>query len=171
MALNTGMRKNEIFSLKWNDVDFATNYIYIKETKSNVMRKIPMNSVLRSTLKGIERESDYVFTSPKTGKRFMAYLHSFYTARDKAGIPDERFHDFRQTAATLMVMGGVDLVTVSLIFGHPDIKMTMRYAHPTSENKRKAVSVLASVFEPDSDEKHGTKLAQVPDEADAIYLL
>lgn len=49
--------------------------------------------------------------------------------------------------------------------------MTMRYAHPTSENKRKAVSVLASVFELDSDEKHGTKLAQVPEEADAIYLL
>ena len=100
LALNTGMRKNEIFSLKWNDVDFAANYIYVKETKSNVMRKIPMNSVVRSLLKGIKRESDFVFTSPKTGKRFIARLHSFYTTREKAGIPDVRFHDLRHTAAT-----------------------------------------------------------------------
>lgn len=45
-----------------------------------------------------------------------------------------------------MVIGGVDLVTVKEILGHADIKMTMRYAHPTSENKRKAVDVLAAIF-------------------------
>lgn len=170
LDLNTGMRKNEIFSLKWNDVDFAVNYIYVKETKSNIMRKIPMNSVVKYTLKGIERESDFVFTSPKTGKQFTGTLHSFYTAREKARIPDVRFHDLRHTAATLMVMGGVDLVTVSQILGHSDIKMTMSYAHPTPENKRLVVDVLGSVFEPEK-KKHGTKVAQVPEEADAIYLL
>ena len=44
-------------------------------------------------------------------------------------------------------MGGVYLITTAEILGHADIKMTMRYAHPTPENKRKAVNVLASVFE------------------------
>jgi len=38
------------------------------------------------------------------------------------------------------------LVTVSKILGHSDIKMTMKYAHPTPENKRNAVNVLASIF-------------------------
>lgn len=46
-----------------------------------------------------------------------------------------------------MIEAGVDLVTVSKILGHSSIQMTMRYAHPTSENKRKAVDVLADVIE------------------------
>ena len=161
MALNTGMRKGEIFNLKWNSVDFVDNYIYVKETKSNVMRKIPMNFVVRSTLKEIKRESDFVFASPKTGKHFTGTLHSFKTACKNAGINNLRFHDLRHTAATFMVMGGIDLVTVSQILGHSTIQMTMRYAHPTPENKRKAVDVLGSIFKP-GERKVGTNVAQEP---------
>jgi integrase len=40
------------------------------------------------------------------------------------------FHDLRHTAATMMVVSGVDLVTVKEILGHSSIEMTMRYAHP-----------------------------------------
>jgi len=71
---------------------------------------------------------------------------AFKTACRRAKIRDLRFHDLRHTAATYMVTGGIDLVTVSEILGHADIKMTMRYAHPTPENRRKAVNVLAAVF-------------------------
>ena len=45
-----------------------------------------------------------------------------------------------------MVTGGIDLVTVKEILGHATIQMTMPYAHPTPENKRQAVEVLASLF-------------------------
>lgn len=45
-----------------------------------------------------------------------------------------------------MVIGGVYFVTVKEILGHATILMTMRYAHPTPENKRKAVDVLARLF-------------------------
>jgi len=54
--------------------------------------------------------------------------------------------DLRHTAATYMVIGGIDLVTVKDILGHATIQMTMRYAHPTPGNKRHAVEVLASLF-------------------------
>ena len=57
-----------------------------------------------------------------------------------------RFHDLRHTAATYMVTDGIDLVTVAEILGHSDIKITMRYAHSTPEDKRKAVNVLATNF-------------------------
>jgi len=46
-----------------------------------------------------------------------------------------------------MVTGGIDLVTVKEILGHATIQMTMRYAHPTPENKRHAVEVLAALFD------------------------
>ena len=48
----------------------------------------------------------------------------------------------RHTFATNLVLRGVDLVTVKELMGHVDISMTMRYAHPSPETKRKAVDVL-----------------------------
>ncbi len=159
MALNTGMRKGEILNLRWNDIDFIEHYIYLKKTKSNVMRKVPMNSVINDMLNKIERDGDYVFANPETGLPYTDIFHQFKAACEDAKINDLRFHDLRHTAASLMVMGGVDLVTVKEILGHSTIEMTMRYAHPTPENKRKAVSVLASVFEADQKELDGHNLA------------
>jgi len=42
-------------------------------------------------------------------------------------------------------MRGVDIKTIQELLGHKDIKMTMRYSHPTPEHKRKAVEVLDSI--------------------------
>ena len=46
-----------------------------------------------------------------------------------------------------MIEAGVDLVTVSRILGHASIQMTMRYAHPTPENMKRAVDKLGEMFE------------------------
>ena len=156
IALNTGMRRGEILSLRWNDIDFDKHYIFIKETKSGIPRKVPMNSLVASTFKNIKREDRLIFYNPKTNNHLKDIYRSFKTACQKVGIPDMRFHDLRHTAATLMVTGGVDLVTVKEILGHSKIEMTMRYAHPTSENKRRAVAVLESIF----SRKDGTNVAQ-----------
>jgi integrase len=159
IAVSTGMRKGEIFNLRWSDIDFVDHYIHIKKTKSNVMRRVPMNGVVATTLKNIERKSEFIFPSfwSKKHKHIMEVFRLFKAACKKAGIRDLRFHDLRHTAATLMVTGGIPLVTVSQILGHATIHMTMKYAHPTPEDKRKAVNVLASIFEPER-EKQGTIL-------------
>ena len=69
-----------------------------------------------------------------------------------------------------MVTGGIDLATVKEILGHSTIQMTMKYAHPTPENKRKAVNVLASIFEPEI-EKQGTIQTQEQIEESTTSLL
>ena len=146
VALSTGMRRGEIFDLRWNDVDFDKHFIFIKETKSGVPRKVPMNSLVANTIKSIKRESDFVFCNPKTKDSIKAVQTAFKNARERAGIRDFRFHDLRHTAASWMVAAGIDLVTVKEILGHADIKTTMRYAHPTPENKRRAVNALAAIL-------------------------
>ena len=146
IALNTGMRRGEIFNLRWNDVDFDKYFIFIKETKSGVPRKVPMNSLVASTIKSIKQESDFVFCHPKTKDRIKSVQIAFENARERAGIRDFRFHDLRHTAASWMIAAGIDLVTVKEILGHADIKTTMRYAHPTPENKRRAVNALAAIL-------------------------
>ena len=147
IALNTGMRKGEILRLRWNDIDFENQYISLWETKSNRPRKIPMSGLVSLTLAAKKKEQEFVFSNPRTGRPLSDLQTCFKAACRKAAVGDLRFHDLRHTAATYMVTGGIDLVTVKEILGHATIQMTMRYAHPTPENKRHAVEVLAPLFD------------------------
>jgi site-specific recombinase XerC len=59
-----------------------------------------------------------------------------------AEITDLRFHDLRHTAASRLVMAGVDLYTVKEILGHKTLVMTQRYSHLSPEHQRQAVERL-----------------------------
>lgn len=164
IALNTGMRKGEILRLRWTDVDFENQFLFLKQTKSNRPRKIPMSHLVTETLRSLKREGEFVFSNPKSGKPLSDLQTGFKAACSKAAIGDLRFHDLRHTAATHMVIGGIDLVTVKEILGHATIQMTMRYAHPTPENKKHAVDVLAALFEQrrEKEEPIQKELPQLP---------
>ena len=145
-ALYTAMRKAEILSLKWGQVDLGKRTIRVERTKSGKPRIIPINSVLLdelSRLKQANGKSEHVFLDPANDKPMKDVKTAFRSACRRAEIKGVRFHDLRHTAASRMVEAGVDLVTVSKILGHSTIQMTMRYAHPTPENMRRAVETLA----------------------------
>jgi len=149
VALNTGMRRTEILSLKWHDVDFAKSFILIEDSKSGRSRKVPMNEFVYRTLKKLPRTSDeHVFFNPETHDHIKDIKTSFRAACQRAEIRGVRLHDLRHTAASKMIEAGADLVTVSKILGHASIQMTMRYAHPTPENMRLAVEKLAGILDP-----------------------
>lgn len=147
IALNTGMRKNEILSLKWKNTILSKRYIHIEDSKSGKSRDIPLNSLVIEALAVIPQDSEYVFYNLKTKRPIRDVKTAFKTACKNAGIDYLRFHDLRHTAATRMVEVGTDLVTVSKILGHSSIQMTMRYAHPTPENMRRATEKLGEFYE------------------------
>jgi integrase len=144
IALNTGMRRNEVLSLRWQDVNFAGNYIQIEpaNAKSGKGRKVPMNELVVAALRALPKRHALVFYNPDTKTSIQDIKGSFKTACRRAGIKGVRLHDLRHTAAWRMVEAGVDIVTVSKILGHASIQMTMRYCHPTPENMRRAVDKL-----------------------------
>jgi integrase len=150
VALNTGMRRNEILSLKWKDLDFVRDFLSIGDSKSGKGRKVPMNGAVREALKTIGRQAgtEFVFYNPGTKTHLMNIAGSFSSARTAAGLEGVRLHDLRHTAASKMIEAGVDLVTVSKILGHASIQMTMRYAHPTPENMKLAVEKLGEMLDP-----------------------
>ncbi len=147
-ALNTGMRKNEILTLRWTNIDLDTKIMTLEHTntKTKRTRRIPINSVLRKLLLEQRLKSggnEYIFLSP-TGnpyKRHDSIKGSYERLCKKAGISGLRFHDLRHTAATRMIEAGASIVAVSKILGHSDIKMTMRYTHPDTSLKE-AVELL-----------------------------
>ena len=143
-ALNTGMRKSEIFGLTWNRVDLTNRIILLDKTKNGERREIPINDTLLQALSGILRRLDcnYVFYNPNTLKPFDNIKRSFASALRKSHILDFHFHDLRHTFASWLVMAGVDLITVKELLGHKDIKMTLRYSHLSQAHVRQAISVL-----------------------------
>lgn len=141
-ALHTGLRRGEIFDLKWFDVDFGRGLIQVRVSKSNRKRLVPMNETVRSLLNSLEKKSEFVFPSPKTNNRLNQIKTSFRKAVDKAGLKDFRFHDLRHTAASRMAAAGADPFTLMKILGHSDIRMTARYTHATDAALRRAVTNL-----------------------------
>lgn len=158
-ALNSGCRREEILSLKWEQVDLRHGFINLVRTKNGERRQVPINDTLREMLQGLVRRLDvpWVFFDSETGKRFTDVKRSFSTACKKAGIVDFHFHDLRHTFASHLVMGGVDLTTVSRLMGHKSLSMTLRYSHLAPSHLVSAVNVLNSTMNPTS-----TKLAQQP---------
>lgn len=143
-AMNTGMRKEEILSLKWDNVDVKHGFILLDKTKNGERREIPINGTLRETLGGIVRrlDSPYVFHEPNTGKRYGTIKTAFNAACRRAGIKDFRFHDLRHTFGSHLVMAGVDLTTAKELLGHKTLAMTLRYAHLAPAHKVQAVDIL-----------------------------
>ncbi len=147
-ALNTGMRRGEILSLQWDQV--RNGFIYLRKTKTNEPRQIPINADLAGMLKEIRREQElrtkYVFTY-KAGRESPAVSikridRAFKAALRRAGIENFRFHDLRHTFASHMVMRGASLKDVQELLGHKSMTMTLRYAHLSQERKKKAVNLL-----------------------------
>jgi integrase len=101
-----------------------------------------MNATVKSLLDGLQRNSELVFPSPRTGERLNNIKKSFRKAAAQASIEDFRFHDLRHTAATRMADRGADAFTLAKILGHSDIRMTARYTHATDTAIRRAVENL-----------------------------
>jgi len=147
LAMNTGLRRGEIFNLKWKDINFDQNRITVrgKTAKSGITRHIPMNKVVHAVLKSWkdqqEDNSHLVFPS-KSNEPFDNIRKSWSKIRDTAKLADFRWHDLRHHFASKLVMAEVDLNTVRELLGHADLKMTLRYAHLAPEHLEDAVAKL-----------------------------
>ena len=147
-ALHTGMRRGEILSLEWDQVDLTKRIIRVEKTKSGKTRIIPISNFLFKELSSLKEKNgkpDYVFLNPKTGKPIKEIKTAFNGATRRAGIKDLRFHDLRHTFASRLVERGVDLITVKELLGHHSVVITQRYTHSSSEQKRRAVENLAQI--------------------------
>lgn len=147
IALNTGMRKGEILGLRWEDIDFNIDIIYLHCTKNGESREIPINKQVKMALLTINKhkKSSYIFNN-KQSQPLGDIKKGFLTAMGKSGILKNskfRFHDLRHTFASHLVMSGVDLNTVRELLGHKSINMTLRYSHLSPRHKQKAVEVLS----------------------------
>lgn len=147
LALNTGLRRGEIFNLSWQDIDFDNAVVSVRasKTKSGKYRHIPMNNTVKRILRRWYQQhspcSGLVFKN-KNGKPFNNIKQAWSRVLEDASISDFRFHDLRHHFASHLVMKGAHLNTVRELLGHSSLEMTLRYAHLAADHKSEAVMLL-----------------------------
>jgi integrase len=148
VLLHTGIRRGELFSLEWRDVDLDSAMLTVRGeiAKSGKTRNVPLNGVALETFKAWCKQTDedgLVFVSPDTGGRFDNIQSGWEAICEKAKIKGLRIHDLRHTFATRCLAAGADIAVVKELLGHQDISTTAIYLHPSEENKAAAVARLA----------------------------
>ncbi len=134
VALHTGMRKGEILGLRWSQINWEGQNIFLSKTKNGDTRRVPLDSITRHELtehKTSVKNEELVFPSFDNDGNVVPLSDvktAFKQALKDAGISDFHFHDLRHTFASHYVMKGGSVFTLSKILGHRDIKMTQRYA-------------------------------------------
>jgi integrase len=141
LSMNTGLRRGELLSLVWTDVDWEGELLTIRgaTAKSGDTRHIPLNDEALTALKDWRRDSS-------EGERVFPVATSFKTAWGalliRAEVTGFRWHDLRHHFASRLVQAGVSLNTVRELLGHGSLTMTLRYAHLAPNQTRDAVSRL-----------------------------
>lgn len=143
-AACTGVRRGEMLSLRWMDIDLNSSRLFLRETKNGTLRILPLSASALTVLHSLPggAASDLVFAGVDPARL------SVYTKRvfARLGIPDASFHTLRHTAASWMVQQGVDLYGVGQILGHKTPRMTQRYAHLSPDYMANAVGKLDGIM-------------------------
>jgi len=144
LMLDTGMRPEEVFRMRIENVDFKQKTIFNPFGKTKAARRtIPMTDDVSSLLAAREKKArkmgtPFVFPSPYDIQKPIGSVKKAHNAAlERAQIKRHfRLYDLRHTFATRAVASGADLPTLSALLGHASIQMTMRYVHPAAEQKR-----------------------------------
>lgn len=173
---HTGLRSGETRALRWADVDLDAATALVARTaastggpvfmqdpkteKSTRTIALPRGTVALLRAHRISQHEERLRLGPGWQDRDLVFPtsrgtpmhagrvgHVFNAARDKAGLPAYPFHALRHTYASLALLAGVPLETVSENLGHRDISFTKRvYAHVLLEAKRSAADMMDGVL-------------------------
>ncbi len=143
----SGLRKKELLSLKYTEVDIENLSIFVRQGKGNKDRIIPINYRLAEALqKYIEVRKKAFKTCPEF---FASYTYDMgFTENGLKNLVDKinaasgikfHVHKLRHTFATLMLEGGCDIFSLSKMMGHSDIKTTTIYLAASVQHLREQI--------------------------------
>jgi integrase len=130
IAVETAMRRSEICSLDWSNIDLDRQLVALSDSKNGESRLIPLSERAKTVLERISNKRD--------GKVFTLHPDSvsqaFERACKRAKINNLRFHDLRHEATSRFIEKGLSVMEAALITGHKDLRMLLRYTHLRPES-------------------------------------
>lgn len=165
--LKTGIRRNELVNLKWEDIDFSNKQIAIKgedratghHSKTYQERHVPIDSELVQVLKKhyektpFNKANNYVFCTYAGNIRKNNLLNELKRQAKSIGIDYITIHMLRHTYASLLRMNGADLGAVGKLLGHRELRTTQIYEHLSPDFLRKTADLLPIKIQSEQDRK------------------
>ncbi len=125
-ALETAMRRSEIASLKWKDVNLKKRYAHLPKTKNQEARTVPLSPAAIKILKSLPKNIKGSVFRMTAG----AITQAMRKACKKAQIENLHFHDLRHEAISrLFENTDLDAMEIKTISGHKTLAMLTRYSH------------------------------------------
>jgi integrase len=156
MALFTGMRRGELFRLKWQDIDTERGFIHIRDPKGGTDERIPLNQTARGLLQKHPRtRSPYVFPG-RGGKQRTDIIKPMREICTNAKLPKgfRPLHGLRHVYASMLASSGqVDPYTLQRLLTHKSPVMTMRYAHLRDEALKAGADQVDKIFKKQAESK------------------
>jgi integrase len=159
-ALDTGMRRGELFKLVWSDVDFYNKLITIRAFNTKTMRQRQVGMTER-----LAHELAILYAQNPDPEALLFGIGSTKGAwnkvRRQAGVTDLRFHDLRHTYATRLVSKHLPLSEVGRVLGHTQPTMTYRYTNLTVETARRAAEALNELHNSNLELVEGNQIQMI----------
>ncbi len=149
-AIETGMRRGEILSLTWNNVDLQRRVVRLLDTKNGEGRSVPLTLKATALICSLPRSIDgRVFATSEE-----ALKQAFERAVERARIDDLHFHDLRHEAVSRLFEKGLNVMEVASISGSLSEILCVRHN----------MSARRSMYaKQDEQEKAGSGAAQHPE--------
>ena len=147
LLILTGCRKNEIVTLRWDDIDRTAGELLLRDSKTGP-RVVPLSPGAARVLADLPRDAGnpWVIAGRKPGSRLSHIVYYWYRVRERAELDDVRIHDLRHSFASRALALGESLPTIGKLLGHSKIQTTARYAHLARDSvQESAARVAASI--------------------------
>ncbi len=141
-ALDTALRRNEILSLRWKDVDLSGRLIVVRAATTKTLRDRTVGITDRLAVE-LQRLSEVAPDDPECLVfGYTDFKRSFEKACAEAGVEGFRFHDCRHAATTRMIQSGMPPAEVVKITGHSQIATFLRYVNTDGQAAQRAAMAL-----------------------------
>ncbi len=137
LAIETGLRRREIFDLRWDNIDLEQRTAFIPYSKTGTSRTIPLTSEAVSLLAALPRTGEPVFETSLNAFRLL-----WRRVQARSGLAGLRFHDLRHEALSRFCELGLSIPELAVISGHRDPRMLFRYSHLRAELLAKKLAGL-----------------------------
>ena len=131
LALNTDLRRGDVFNLKWSDIDFREKQLKLEDAtaKSGQTKHPPLNGDALKLLEDskLQPGGSFVFSGPVTGDKFNGVNRSWEAFRERAGLTDYGFMICAIRSRVHCVMRGQGLCVIKELLDHSIIQMAERY--------------------------------------------
>ena len=178
VALSLGLRLGEALGLRWSDVDLNNELLHVRRSlqrikggiafsapktarsyRTLVLPRVAIATLTTHRVRQLEQRlaagqrwggHDLVFTNRDGNPLDRANVRKqFHRLLQTAGLPQIRIHDLRHTAATLLLLQGVNPRTVMELLGHSDVTMTLNtYSHVLASLKQDAARRMDDLLMP-----------------------